>query len=91
MDESLNKDYRLFIENWYTSFETAHTLVHHETDVIGTQGKDGKNLPHIVKTKLNVGERVVQYEKNTNLMCNHWEVKKMSTCYPLVLRKEKLR
>ena len=76
MDELLDKGYRLFIDNWYTSFEIANTLLHHETDVIGTLRKDRKNLPHIVKTKLNVGERVVQYKKNTNLMCTNWKDKK---------------
>ena len=84
MDKLLDEGYHLFIDKWYTSFEIAHTFLHHETDVIGTLRKNCKNLLHIVKTKLNIGERVVLYEKNTNLMCTHWEDKKdvyiLSSC-----------
>ena len=84
MDELLDKGYHLFIDNWYTSFEIAHTLPHHETDIIGTLRKDHKNLPHIIKTRLNVAEHVIQYEKNANLMRTHWKHKKdvymLSSC-----------
>ena len=88
IDKLLDKGYHLFIDKWHTSFEIAHTLFHHETDVIGTLHKDRKNLLHIVKTKLNIGEHVVQYKKNTDLMCTHWEDKKdVYIYYPPVLRK----
>ena len=52
MDELLDKGYHLFIDNWYTSSEIAHNLLHHETDIIGTLRKDHKNLLHIIKTRL---------------------------------------
>ena len=44
MGELLDKGYHLFIDNWYTSFEIAHTLLDHDTDVIGTLRKDRKNF-----------------------------------------------
>ena len=44
MGKLLDKGHRLFIDNWYTSFEIAHTLLDHDTDVIGTLHKDRKNF-----------------------------------------------
>ena len=76
MGELLDKGYHLFIDNWYTSFEIAHTLLDHDIHVIGTLRRDRKNLLQIVKAKLKPGERVVQYENNTNMMCTHCKDKK---------------
>ena len=44
MGKLLDKGHRLFIDNWYTSFEIAHTLLDNDTDVIGTLRKDRKNF-----------------------------------------------
>ena len=83
----LRKGYRLFIDNYYTSYEITSCLLQNKTDSVGTLRRDRKHLPKAVtdkNLKLKVGERKVRYESKTGIMCTRWKDKKdvftMSTC-----------
>ena len=83
----LGKGYRLFIDNYYTSYEITSCLLQNKTDSVGTLRRDRKHLPKAVtdkNLKLKVGERKVRYESKTGIMCTRWKDKKdvftMSTC-----------
>ena len=83
----LGKGYRLFIDNYYTSYEITSCLLQNKTDSVGTLRRDQKHLPKALtdkNLKLKVCERKVRYESETGIMCTRWKDKKdvftMSTC-----------
>ena len=51
MSELLGLGYRLFIDNWYTSFEITSLLLQNNTDCIETLRKDRKGLLQDVSGK----------------------------------------
>ena len=88
MQDLLDISHTLFIDNWYSSFELSKLLLSHSTDTVGTIRADRKDLPAEVKKKkgkqMKKGERIVLYERGTNVMVTQWRDKKdvsmMSTC-----------
>ena len=88
MQDLLHIGHTLFIDNWCSSFELSKLLLSHSTDTVGTICADRKNLPAEAKKKkskkMKKGERIVLYERGTNVMVTQWRDKKdvsmMSTC-----------
>ena len=77
MGELLDKDYTLFLDNFYNSFKLSIFLLSRQTDTIRTFMKNRKNLPpNMSKTSLKRGERAVFYENMTNIMVTKWKDKK---------------
>ena len=78
----LGKGCRLFIDNYYTSYEINSCLLQNKTDSVGTLSRDRKHLPKAVtdkNLKLKVGERKVRYESETRIMCAQWKKKDVFT------------
>jgi hypothetical protein len=48
-NDLLDKGYRLYLDNWYTSPKLVDTLCTRKTDVVGTMRTNTKEFPDIVK------------------------------------------
>ena len=65
----LDRDYCLYLENWYTSPNLVDTLCTRKTDVVGTMRTNRKEFPDFVKTaRLKKGETVAAFHKKQMVM-----------------------
>ena len=87
----LDKGYRIFFDNYYTSPELVEELLHRDTSSCGTVRSDRKGLPKALKkTKLKRGEACFRRSKDMNgdpgsllalKWCDKREVYMISSCH----------
>ncbi|KAJ8711774.1 hypothetical protein PYW08_008728 [Mythimna loreyi] len=80
----LNKGYRLFIDNWYSSPQLARFLKLNGTDCVGTLRSSRKDVPVVIsKAPLEKGEFVARHSGDVSILS--WQDKKrvtmISTCH----------
>lgn len=86
-EELLDKGYRLYVDNFYTSPELLAALYERTTDAVGTVRKNRKNLPQELNTKIQKGDAIFFYEisRTNKMMAVKWhdkrEVSFMSTIH----------
>ena len=85
----LDEGRTLFVDNWYSSYKLGKVMLSHMSDIVGTLLADCKDLHTEVNKKRKKlqklkGERVLFYNKITNLMVTQWRDKKdvtlLSSC-----------
>ncbi|CAH1972612.1 unnamed protein product [Acanthoscelides obtectus] len=74
VDSLLDKGYRLFLDNYYTSVDLVHKLVKRRTDCVGTIRANRKGIPKDLQVKLSKGQSVARY--NRKIMIQKWHDKK---------------
>ncbi|CAH1954883.1 unnamed protein product [Acanthoscelides obtectus] len=74
VDSLLDKGYRLFIDNYYTTVDLVHKFVKRRTDCVGTIRANGKGIPKDLQVKLSKGQSVARY--NRKIMIQKWHDKK---------------
>ncbi|XP_041984607.1 piggyBac transposable element-derived protein 4-like isoform X2 [Aricia agestis] len=80
----LNKGYRLFMDNWYTSPLLARFLKLNGTDCVGTLRSSHRDVPVVInKTPLKRGEYIARHSGDVTVLA--WQDKKLitmiSTCH----------
>ncbi|KAJ8963793.1 hypothetical protein NQ314_005373 [Rhamnusium bicolor] len=66
IDHLLDKGYRLFLDNYYTSIDLIDKLVKRRTDCVGTMRINRKGIPKDLKTKLSKGKTIARYRRKNN-------------------------
>ncbi|CAH1982575.1 unnamed protein product [Acanthoscelides obtectus] len=74
VDSLLDKGYRLFLDNYYTSVDLVNKLVKRRTDCVGTIRANRKGIPKDLQVKLSKGRSVARY--NRKIMIQKWHDKK---------------
>lgn len=65
MSELLDQGRTLYVDNFYTSYELAHSFLKRKTHVVGTLRANKKNMPQeVMKAKLKKGEMVAKEDQN---------------------------
>ena len=79
MKNYLNKSFRVYFDNFYTSFKLVNDLENKQTYSCGTMRKGRAQLPLSFETeKLNIGE--ASYLKRNNVIAVHWKDKRDVLC-----------
>ena len=75
MDGLLDKGYRLFVDNYYNSFELAQQLIKEKTYICGTLRSDRTSNPlDVTKAKLSKGE--VVHRSRDGVVVSKWKDKR---------------
>lgn len=72
VNDLLNKGYRIYLDNFYTSIHLAELLCQNNTDIVGTMRINRIGIPSEIKTKqLENNEYIVRYKGK--LMVLKWK------------------
>lgn len=75
-EKLLNKGRTAVTDNYYTSLELAHKLLHHETHLLGTLRCNRKGNPKdVTQKKLKVGE-IIGKENSKGVCITKWKDKR---------------
>jgi len=70
MDGYLNEGRTLIVDNFYTSFKLAHTLLQNKTHMLGTLRKNVRELPKdVLNAKIKKGEIKGKANSNGVVVC----------------------